>query len=149
VIYANTKSEHGDGWRDHLRHAKENLINQDYQNAIVEAEIAVEVTLASVLWELLTKRKKLGNDTTEWILSRVQAASERSKKVMELAIGKKVTDIDPVVYKNWSRNVADKRNRIVHQGEIATKEEAVGAIGAAFEFIWLLLELVNKQPVDI
>lgn len=146
VIYADVKDEDEEAWREYLQHAKESLINQNFQTAIIEAEIAVEVTIANVLWELLTKHKHLSDEVAEWILSRVQAASERAKKVMELAIGKKVSDIDPAIYKKWVRTVAQKRNRIVHRGELATKEEAVEAIKNAFEIIWLLLELVDKKP---
>lgn len=149
VVYADVESEQVETWREYLRHAKESLINNDFQSAIVEAEIAVEVTLANVLWELLTKRKKLSSDVAEWILSKVQATSERAKKVMELAIGKKVSDINPIIYKSWVKNVAQKRNRIVHHGESATREEALEAIGTAFDFVWLLLELVNKKPVRL
>lgn len=147
VVYADTKSESKEAWREYLQHAKESLINGDYQSAIVEAEIAVEVTIAAVLWELLTKHKKLKEDVAEWILNKVQAASERAKRVSELAIGRKISDINPIIYKSWVRDVAQKRNRIVHQGEAATKEDAVNAIEAAFEFVWLLLELVDKHPI--
>lgn len=149
VVYADIESYTEEPWREYLKQAKESLINHDYQGAIVEAEIAVEVTIASVTWELLVKHKKLSEDVANWILSKVQAASERAKKVMELAIGKKLSDVNPIIYKSWARNVAQKRNRIVHQGETATKEEAVEAIGSAFEFIWLLLELVGKEPVKM
>ncbi|NCO65422.1 MAG: hypothetical protein COW32_06265 [Candidatus Aquicultor secundus] len=149
VVYADTKGERKEAWREYLQRAKESLINEDYQSAIVEAEIAVEVTIAAVLWELLTKRKKLAEDVAEWILNKVQAASERVKRVAELAIGKKISDINPIVYKSWVRDVAQKRNRIVHQGETATKEDAISAIEAAFEFIWLLLELIGRHPVKV
>ncbi|HEY3373469.1 MAG TPA: hypothetical protein VGK02_00165 [Candidatus Aquicultor sp.] len=146
VLYANVKSDYKEPWREYLQRSKESLVSEDYQGAIVEAEIAVEVTIASVLWEILVRKKSIDPDVVEWILSKVQAASERLKRVMELAIGKAVSDISPAIYRNWARDVADKRNRIVHQGEATTKEEASQAIGAAFEIIWLLLELINQEP---
>ncbi|MDI6715678.1 MAG: hypothetical protein QME63_01885 [Actinomycetota bacterium] len=147
VVYADVKSDSEEAWREYLQRAKESIINGNYQGAIIEAEIAVEVTLATVLWDLLTRKKKLSDDVVDWILSKVQAASDRAKKVMELAIGKKISDINPGVYKSWVKLVAQKRNRIVHRGEPATREEAIDAIGAAFEIIWLLLELADKEPV--
>lgn len=149
VLYGNVKSPRQETWREYLQRSKESLVNKDYQGAIVEAEIAVEVTIASVLWELLVKHKSLNEDVVEWILSKVQAASERLKRVMELAIDKTIPDIDSAIYKNWAKSVADKRNRIVHMGEQATKEEASEAIGAAFEIIWLLLELCNQEPIKV
>lgn len=147
TIYADVESEGGEAWREYLQKAKESLINDDFQDAVVEAEIAVEVTLESILWELLTKRKGLDDDVTDWILSNVKGVSDRAKNVMDLAIGKKISDINPIVYKSWVNNVARKRNRIVHRGELASKEEAVSAIGSAFEIIWLLLELADKKPL--
>jgi hypothetical protein len=149
TVYANMEEESIQPWRDYLRKAKESLINEDYPDAIIEAEIAVEVTLEEIVWELLIKRKKLDEDVADWILNQMKGVSDRSKQVMELAIGKKISDIDPVVYKAWVNSVAKKRNLIVHQGYTASKEEALEAIGAAFEIIWLMLELVDRKPVKL
>ncbi|HZD59316.1 MAG TPA: hypothetical protein VE439_02525, partial [Anaerolineae bacterium] len=148
IIYADAESERGEAWREYLQKAKESLINGEFQDAIIEAEIAVEVTLEAIVWELLTKRKGLSPDVADWILNNIKGVSDRSKRVMELAIGKKISDINPIVYKSWVNDVAKKRNGIVHHGEQPSKEEAVKAIGAAFEIIWLLLELVNRKPVQ-
>lgn len=149
TVYANIEETSTEPWRDYLRKAKESLIHEDYPDAIIEAEIAVEVTLEAIVWELLIKRKKLEEDVADWILNHMKGVSDRSKHVMELAIGKKISEINPTVYKAWVNSVAKKRNLIVHQGYAASKEEALEAIGAAFEIIWLMLELVNRKPIKI
>src|SRR5690606_6557039 len=69
TVYADVEGERGEAWREYLQKAKESLINEDFQDTIVEAEIAVEVTLEAVLWELLIKRKGLEEDVADWVLS--------------------------------------------------------------------------------
>jgi hypothetical protein len=116
--------------------AASNFEHRLFKPALFDYAMSFEVFLETFLSERLAD--KFGVEAAGFILNRCWRVEDRSKEILELATGKRLSQ-EPEIFSAWDQNVRRPRNSLAH-GELLNigKDEAEAAHQATYQAIrWI------------
>jgi hypothetical protein len=123
-------------WYIHFYSAITQVSNGLYKTGLFDYAVSFETFVESFLAERLGQR--YGSELSEYLLRRTWRIEDRCKELLQLAVGRRLTERDDV-YQPWERYVHDIRNRLAHGERIAvdrlTAERAHDAVYQAIRWI--------------
>ncbi|MCJ7484247.1 MAG: hypothetical protein MUO31_14940 [Thermodesulfovibrionales bacterium] len=123
-------------WHIHFYSAITQNENRLYKAAVIDYAVAFETFLESFLVEKFTSQ--FGNDLSKYILKRINKIEDRTKELLQYAIGYRLTERADV-YQPWDDHVRRPRNRLAHGERLFIgKDEAEAAHSACYQAIrWI------------
>ncbi len=108
-------------WYIHFYSAITQVSNGLYKTGLFDYAVSFETFIESFLAERLGQR--YDSELSEYLLRRIWRIEDRCKELLQLAVGRRLTERDDV-YQPWDRYVREIRNRLAHGERIAVDRGA-------------------------
>ena len=136
MVYGLVDIEELPAWYVHFYSAITQLHRGLYKAALLDYAVCFETFLETFLGEQL--RNQHASDVSEYLLRHSRRVEDRSKRLLELAVGHRLTERDDV-YQPWNEHVREIRNKLAHGARIPvdrkTAERAHDAVCQAIRWI--------------